>query len=103
MGVALERTYHSISDPDQEIPSDQRVKGYKYGKTLVPFSKVDESVLKYEANSCMKVIGFTSAKNVPSKPSIYVSISISRSISISISISIFISTSIYLFSLLPFE
>lgn len=65
MDVKLERTYHSITDPDTEVAPDEKVKGYKYGKTLVPFSMVDEAVLKYEAAKCLQLIGFTSAKNVP--------------------------------------
>jgi hypothetical protein len=47
------------------VAPDEKVKGYKYGKTLVPFSMVDEAVLKYEAAKCLQLIGFTSAKNVP--------------------------------------
>jgi len=35
MAVKLERTYHSVADPDTEVAPDERVKGYKYGKTLV--------------------------------------------------------------------
>lgn len=65
MNVVLERSYHSITEPDVEIPTDERVKGYKYGKTLVPFSKIDESALKYSADACMKIIGFTQSHTVP--------------------------------------
>lgn len=35
MAVLLERTYHSITNPDEEIPSSERIKGYKYGKNWV--------------------------------------------------------------------
>ncbi len=35
MGVRLQRTYHSLLDPDEEIEFDQRLKAYKYGRTLV--------------------------------------------------------------------
>ncbi|ELR21345.1 ATPdependent DNA helicase [Acanthamoeba castellanii str. Neff] len=57
-----------LNAPPSRYPSvapDEKVKGYKYGKTLVPFSMVDEAVLKYEAAKCLQLIGFTSAKNVP--------------------------------------
>ncbi|PRP79754.1 hypothetical protein PROFUN_12616 [Planoprotostelium fungivorum] len=62
-----EVTFYSATDIDKEmqVPAEERIKGYKYGKTLVPFAKVDESTMKYEADSCLKVIGFTSSKNVP--------------------------------------
>lgn len=46
MGVKLERTYQNLADPDQEIAADDRVKAFRYGKTLVPFSKADESGTK---------------------------------------------------------
>jgi ATP-dependent DNA helicase 2 subunit 2 len=65
MEVKQERSYHSILDPDTEVSIHERVKGYKYGKTLVPFSQVDEAVLKYEADKCLKLIGFTSVTNIP--------------------------------------
>jgi len=87
--VLMQRTYHPIADPDEEIPDDERVKGlsslsnyltigdlmfdiaifillgYKYGRTLVPFSKIDAQVLQYKAQKCMQVIGFTKQSNVP--------------------------------------
>jgi hypothetical protein len=37
MGVIPQCTFHNVMDenPDEEVPEAQRVKGYKYGKTLV--------------------------------------------------------------------
>lgn len=86
MEVKPERNYHSFTDPDMEVgchqlpvlvghphfgrtqvAPDERVKGYRYGKTLVPFSMVDEAVLKYEAEKTLQLVGFTSSKNVPRK------------------------------------
>ena len=63
--VAMERTYHSINDLDNDIPKQDTVKGYKYGRSLVPISKIDEMVLQYTCNSCLQLIGFTKASNVP--------------------------------------
>jgi ATP-dependent DNA helicase 2 subunit 2 len=71
MSVALERTYQSSTEPDSEVSATERVKGYRYGKTLVPFAQTDESLLKYTSTSCLKVIGFTSSKNVPSNNYIF--------------------------------
>eukprot|EP01114_Cavostelium_apophysatum_P020328 TRINITY_DN6786_c0_g1_i1.p1 TRINITY_DN6786_c0_g1~~TRINITY_DN6786_c0_g1_i1.p1 ORF type:complete len:724 (+),score=198.04 TRINITY_DN6786_c0_g1_i1:75-2246(+) len=65
MGVAIERTYSIVSEPDTEVGPDDRVKGYRYGRTIVPFSKIDEESLKYETDACLKVIGFTSNKSIP--------------------------------------
>jgi hypothetical protein len=39
--VRLERTYHSLADPDLEVQRVEMVKGYKYGKTLV-FSEITQ-------------------------------------------------------------
>lgn len=40
MNVIPQRTFHNVMDenPDEEVPEAQRVKGYKYGKTLVRIS-----------------------------------------------------------------
>jgi ATP-dependent DNA helicase 2 subunit 2 len=65
MKVVKETTYHNINDPDNEVPSNEKIKGYKYGKTLVPFSSIDEQVLSYKAEKCLKLIGFTKSKKVP--------------------------------------
>eukprot|EP01132_Coremiostelium_polycephalum_P004803 gene4803-5989_t len=65
MEVAIEKLFYSITDPDNEIPSDELLKGYKYGKSLVPFSKIDEDALKYSADKCMNLIGFTDRDSIP--------------------------------------
>eukprot|EP01117_Protostelium_nocturnum_P014755 TRINITY_DN5645_c0_g1_i1.p1 TRINITY_DN5645_c0_g1~~TRINITY_DN5645_c0_g1_i1.p1 ORF type:complete len:726 (-),score=197.55 TRINITY_DN5645_c0_g1_i1:67-2244(-) len=65
MKAVTQRTYHTINDLDHTVEEEEKIKGYKYGKTLVPFAKIDESKLKYEADRCLKVIGFTNSKNVP--------------------------------------
>ncbi len=43
MGVKLERTYQNPADPDTEVVAEERIKGFKYGKTPVPFNKADEA------------------------------------------------------------
>jgi ATP-dependent DNA helicase 2 subunit 2 len=67
MGVIPQGTFHNVMDenPDEEVPEAQRVKGYKYGKTLVPFSKIDEDALKLQTESELKLIGFSAKTNVP--------------------------------------
>lgn len=63
--VEMERTYFSIDDLDNPIDKTETVKGYKYGKSLVPMAGVDELVLKYTCDSGIQLIGFTKASNVP--------------------------------------
>ncbi|KAF2069356.1 hypothetical protein CYY_009327 [Polysphondylium violaceum] len=65
LDVKQENMYYSITDPDNEIPQDELLKGYKYGKSLVPFSKIDEDALKFSTDKCLKVIGFTDRLSVP--------------------------------------
>eukprot|EP00009_Paramoeba_aestuarina_P015167 CAMPEP_0201540286 /NCGR_PEP_ID=MMETSP0161_2-20130828/70863_1 /ASSEMBLY_ACC=CAM_ASM_000251 /TAXON_ID=180227 /ORGANISM="Neoparamoeba aestuarina, Strain SoJaBio B1-5/56/2" /LENGTH=499 /DNA_ID=CAMNT_0047947745 /DNA_START=1746 /DNA_END=3245 /DNA_ORIENTATION=- len=57
--------YTSLANPDLEIPKDQLVKAYRYGRTYVPFTPADEQMMKYEPDTCMKLIGFTKTGNVP--------------------------------------
>mmetsp|Transcript_14585 Transcript_14585/g.41440 ORF Transcript_14585/g.41440 Transcript_14585/m.41440 type:complete len:728 (+) Transcript_14585:232-2415(+) len=63
--VRLERSYVCLANPDEELEADLLVKGYKYGKTFVPFSKADEAALKYAAPKCLKLIGFTRRSYIP--------------------------------------
>ena len=62
--VEMDRTYCSIEDLDTPINKADIVKGYKYGRSLVPITKIDESVLKYSCVKCLQLIGFTKASNV---------------------------------------
>lgn len=41
------------------------MKAYKYGKSLIPFPKYDEKLMKYSATKCMQLIGFTDSASVP--------------------------------------
>ena len=38
--------------------------GHRYGSTLVPFSADDKEAMKYRAEKCFKVLGFTKSENV---------------------------------------
>eukprot|EP01006_Ploeotia_vitrea_P048337 TRINITY_DN67222_c3_g2_i1.p1 TRINITY_DN67222_c3_g2~~TRINITY_DN67222_c3_g2_i1.p1 ORF type:complete len:767 (+),score=83.61 TRINITY_DN67222_c3_g2_i1:52-2352(+) len=62
--VRMERTYFSVDDPDEEVDPDKKIKAYQYGKSWVPFSKVDVEVLKFTSQRGMKLIGFASADKI---------------------------------------
>jgi ATP-dependent DNA helicase 2 subunit 2 len=62
MGVAMQKTYVSMDNPDEEIPYEQQVRGYKYGKTYVPAAN---SIVPYTSVPGMKLIGFTAESSVP--------------------------------------
>lgn len=39
--------------------------GYKYGKDVVPFSKIDEEQMRYKTEAkCLAVLGFTEQKHI---------------------------------------
>ena len=53
-------------DPNMtEVDKEFQIKGYYYGKQLVPISKVIEENLKYPTDRCLKLLGFTHSKNIP--------------------------------------
>lgn len=41
------------------------MKGYKYGKSLIPFPKYDEKIMAYAADKCLQLIGFTDSSSIP--------------------------------------
>lgn len=63
--VSMERSYHPINELEKELEKDELEKGYKYGKSLIPFSNIDVDVLKYTADRCLILIGMTSEDLVP--------------------------------------
>mmetsp|Transcript_28428 Transcript_28428/g.21238 ORF Transcript_28428/g.21238 Transcript_28428/m.21238 type:complete len:141 (-) Transcript_28428:1131-1553(-) len=47
--VKIDRQYAEIDDPDQNpVEVEKQIKGYNYGKQLVPVAKENEDVLKYK-------------------------------------------------------
>eukprot|EP00011_Vannellida_sp_DIVA3-517-6-12_P007195 CAMPEP_0114621812 /NCGR_PEP_ID=MMETSP0168-20121206/9418_1 /TAXON_ID=95228 ORGANISM="Vannella sp., Strain DIVA3 517/6/12" /NCGR_SAMPLE_ID=MMETSP0168 /ASSEMBLY_ACC=CAM_ASM_000044 /LENGTH=721 /DNA_ID=CAMNT_0001833015 /DNA_START=11 /DNA_END=2176 /DNA_ORIENTATION=- len=63
--VSMERSYHPINELEKELEKDDLEKGYKYGKSLIPFSNIDVDVLKYTADRCLVLVGMTSEELVP--------------------------------------
>ena len=61
----MDRSYHTQDEEEAEVESDEKVRAYKYGQTLVPFGEHDAGVLKYKCPKSLQVIGFTEAKSVP--------------------------------------
>ncbi|OQR92390.1 hypothetical protein ACHHYP_03751 [Achlya hypogyna] len=56
--VKMDRLYHSQSKPDEEVPPEARIKAYKYGSEMIPFSTADQASLKLATESSLKVLGF---------------------------------------------
>ncbi|XP_031552940.1 X-ray repair cross-complementing protein 5-like isoform X2 [Actinia tenebrosa] len=64
MEVKMERSYH-LNDEDQtEVQKDDVAQGYRYGKTIVPLTKIDKDSMKLTTEKCLSVLGFTSLDNI---------------------------------------
>lgn len=63
--VIVERTYHVADDPDgEEVKAEDRIKGHKYGKSIVPMSEYDEAALMYTCDRTLTGLGFALANSV---------------------------------------
>ncbi|XP_053382453.1 X-ray repair cross-complementing protein 5-like [Mercenaria mercenaria] len=64
MEVGTLRTYHKNDEEETEVDKEDMVEGHRYGNTLVPMTDDDKLNMKYKAEKCFKVLGFTKAENV---------------------------------------
>ncbi|BFZ21576.1 hypothetical protein BsWGS_24615 [Bradybaena similaris] len=58
------RTYHMNNEEETEVEKTDMVEGYRYGKDIVPMSEDDKENMKYKAEKCLTVLGFTKIENV---------------------------------------
>jgi len=65
--VKMSRTYwNKKSDSDFEVGSEDRIRGYKYGTSLVPWPETsDPDLLKFKTTKSIKVLGFCKKTKVP--------------------------------------
>ncbi|KAK3726184.1 hypothetical protein RRG08_031511 [Elysia crispata] len=56
-------SYHMTNEEETEVEKEDMVEGFKYGNTIVPMSEDDKDNMKYKAEKCLKVLGFTKAEN----------------------------------------
>lgn len=63
--VKRDISYRNPEDPDQEVPEEEKVKGFKYGNQYVPVSSADEEKFKIPGTGIIRVIGFIPAHNIP--------------------------------------
>ncbi|KAI6661517.1 X-ray repair cross-complementing protein 5-like [Oopsacas minuta] len=59
MEVTLARTHHLGDEEQTEISKDQMVKGFRFGKNLIPFASYDLSSTAEPHLKCLQVIGFS--------------------------------------------
>jgi ATP-dependent DNA helicase 2 subunit 2 len=63
--VKRDISYRNPEDPDQEIPEEEKVKGFKYGNQYVPVNSADEEKFKIPGSPIIRVIGFIPSTNIP--------------------------------------
>jgi len=64
--VTYNRESYLHDDPDQNtVDAENKIKGYYYGKQLVPIPDVLADKLKYTSQKCMKLLCFADKKSVP--------------------------------------
>nr|XP_058950192.1 X-ray repair cross-complementing protein 5-like [Pocillopora verrucosa] len=64
MEVQMQRSYHLIDEDDTEVDKENVAQGYRYGKTLVPLTKIDKESMKLSTERCLSLLCFTSNENV---------------------------------------
>lgn len=65
-GVKMARSYlNKFSENPEDLTEDRRVKSYQYGKSLIPFSKIDENILQYKSTPCLSLLGFARSIDIP--------------------------------------
>lgn len=61
----MERKYFVHDDPNMDkVENEYKIKGFYYGKQLVPISRILEESLKFPTERCLKVLGFVPKKNM---------------------------------------
>lgn len=64
MEVQMQRSYHLNDEDDTEVDKENVAQGYRYGKTLVPLTRIDKDSMKLPTERCLSLLCFTSNENV---------------------------------------
>ncbi len=65
MDVKMEREYVGVIEPEKQFARNDLVRGFRFGRTLVPFTKDELDGLKYKAERCLQVLHFAYRSNIP--------------------------------------
>lgn len=62
--VTRDLTYHKVNEDEDEVSKESRIKGYRYGRTIIPWTAEVEETLAYKPEKCLAVICFTNEADV---------------------------------------
>ncbi len=65
MQVKMERDYVGVIEPDKHYARSDLVRGYRFGRSLVPMTADELGKLKYKAPRTMEVLFFAHRSNLP--------------------------------------
>jgi ATP-dependent DNA helicase 2 subunit 2 len=63
-GVVRDSTYRALHDIDIEVPPQQRLKGYTYGRKPITYTKEMEAAMKWSAAKRLVVLGFVPTRSI---------------------------------------
>ena len=58
-------TYRLRSDMSKEVAGERTIKGFRYGRSVIPESSIDAESMRPQTEKCLVLIGFTEARRVP--------------------------------------
>lgn len=63
--VKMSRVYQDPDDVDTVLDEDARLRAFRYGKSLIPFSDFSDAELKFFSEKSMKMLGFINEDKLP--------------------------------------
>ncbi|XP_067009130.2 X-ray repair cross-complementing protein 5 [Anabrus simplex] len=64
--VPIEKERSYFKKDKTVVEKEDRIEGYTFGSTLVPYSETDKTAMSYKSgNKCLSVLGFTKSSNIP--------------------------------------
>lgn len=70
--IVTERTFHVADDPNgEEVVNEDRIKGHRYGQSIVPMSEYDEAALMYKCERTLTALGFAPSSSIGAEHSVH--------------------------------
>jgi len=70
--VMTDWTYHVADDPEgRDVAKEDRIKGHRYGSSIVPMSEYDEAALMYTCERTLTTLGFADMNSLSPEHSVH--------------------------------